>query len=256
MRYQVLLLNVSNDLYQALDYRLQGVDVDFTMASNHQDVMHLSTERSFHLIVLHFLEVDVHNEFLITLRSASYAPLVVLLNLYDAKRACSVLHTGVDLCIEAEWPVDLIADHILAQFRRFAAYTHDKGTQGNDFQVGDIYIDPLRHVVRVKERSVRLRPREFNLLLYFMKHPNIVLTDERICKGAWRMDYTESVSRSVHELRKRIETDPSRFCYIETIHRIGYRFTGYLSEICDNYGNTAQKRGCQKSRNVIKWEYE
>ncbi len=234
MRYQVLLLNISNDLYHALDYRLQGMDVDFTIVSNHQDVIHHNAERTFHLIVLHFLGTALHNEFLIALRNASYAPIVVLLNQYDEKRACSVLHTGVDLCIGAEWSVDLTADHILAQFRRFAAYTHDKGIRGSDFQVGDIYIDPLRRVVRVKERSIRLRPREYELLLYFMKHPDMVLTPQQICKGAWGMDYTESVGRAVYELRKKIEADPSQSCYIETIHRIGYRFTGYLSETCDN----------------------
>ncbi len=234
MRYQVLLLNISNDLYHALYYRLQGLDVDFTIVSNFQDVIHLSAERTFHLIVLCFLGAALHNEFLITLRNASYAPIVVLLNQYDAKRACSVLHTGVDLCVGAEWPADLTADHILAQFRRFAAYTHDKGTRGSDFQVGDIYIDPLRRVVRVKERSIRLHPREYELLLYFMEHPDMVLSPQQICKGAWGVDYTESVGRSVYELRKKNEADPGQSCYIKTIHRIGYRFTGYLSETCDN----------------------
>ncbi|MBD5152028.1 MAG: response regulator transcription factor [Oscillibacter sp.] len=234
MRYRVLLLNVSNNLHHALTHRLQGMDVDFTLASSYQNLVRLCAEHSFHLIVLHFPDTALCNEFLIALRRVSYTPTVVLLDQYDAESACSVLESGADLCIETEWPVDLTADHIMAQFRRFAAYAHDKNAQGHDFQVGDIYIDPLRRVVRVKERSVRLRPREFELLLYFMQHPDMVLTPQKICKGAWGMDYTESVGRSVYELRKKIEADPSKSCYIKTIYRIGYRFTGHLSEICDN----------------------
>lgn len=122
----------------------------------------------------------------------------------------------------------------MAQFRRYAAYDHYKNTKSNDFQVGDIYIDPSRCVVRVKERSVRLRPREFSLLLYFMQHPNIVLTANQICKGAWGLDYTQPVGRAVHELRKQIEANPNQPCYIKTVYRMGYRFTGYLSKTCDN----------------------
>lgn len=234
MRYQVLLFNVPSDLYHALTHRLQGMDVDFTFVSSHNNLVHLCTEHPFHLVILHFPEVALCNEFLIALRRVSYTPTIVLLDQYDADRACSALQSGADLCVGTKWPVDLAADHIMAQFRRFAAYTHDKSTQEHDFQVGDIYIDPLRRVVRVKERSVRLRPREFELLLYFMEHPDIVLTPQQICKGAWGMDYTESVGRSVYDLRKKIEANPSQSCYIETIHRIGYRFTGHLGEICDN----------------------
>ena len=234
MRYQVLLLNVSGDLHHALAHRLQGMDVDFTLVSSHQNMVHICTEHSFHLIVLHFPDTALCNEFLIALRRVSYTPTIVLLDQYDAERACSVLESGADLCIGTDWPVNLAADYIMAQFRRFAAYIHEKSTQEHDFQVGDIYIDPLRYVVRVKERSVRLRPREFELLQYFMEHPDVVLTPQQICKGAWGIDYTESVGRSVYELRKKIEDNPSQSCYIKTIHRIGYRFTGYLSETCDN----------------------
>ena len=234
MRYQILLLDISNDLHHALTHRLQGMDVDFTTVHTHQNVIHLCEGQPFHLVVLHFSQIALCNEFLIAMRRVSYAPTVLVLDQYDTEIACSALQSGADLCIGAEWPIDLTADHIMAQFRRHAAYAHVKGTQGSDFQVGDIYIDPSRYVVRVKERSVRLRPREFTLLLYFMEHPDIVLTPKQICNGAWGQDYSESVGRSVYELRKQIETNLSQSCYIKTIYRRGYQFTGHPGEICDN----------------------
>ena len=126
MRYQVLLLNVSGDLHHALAHRLQGMDVDFTLVTSHQNMVRLCEEHSFQLIVLHFPDTAPCNEFLIALRRISYTPTIVLLDQYDAKRACSVLESGADLCIGTDWPVNLAADHIMAQFRRFAAYTHEK----------------------------------------------------------------------------------------------------------------------------------
>ena len=234
MRYQILLLDIPNNLHHALMHRLQGMDVDFMIASSSQNMVHLYAGLPFHLAVLHFSEPAHCNEFLIDLRRMSYVPAIVLFDQYDAKTACSALQSGADLCIGTDWPVDLAADHIMAQFRRYVAYTHDKGVRGGDFQVGDIYIDPSRCVVRVKERSVKLRPREFELLLYFMEHPNKVLTAEQLCNGAWGVDYPQSVGRSVHELRKQIEINPGSSGYIKTVHRMGYQFTGYPVENCDD----------------------
>ncbi|NCE65099.1 DNA-binding response regulator [Pseudoflavonifractor sp. 524-17] len=234
MRYQVLVLDIHHDLQNALKYRFQGMDADFITALTYQDAIRLCAGQPFHLIILCFSEAVSCVEFLVALRRTSYAPAIVLFNPYDIKNACSALQSGADLCIGAEWPVELAADHIMAQFRRYAAYTHDKGVQVCDFQVGDIYIDPSRCVVRVKERSVKLRPREFSLLLYFMEHPNRVLTSDQICRGAWGMDYPQSVGRSVHELRKQIDANPAQSCYIKTVYRMGYRFTGHSNETCDN----------------------
>ena len=164
MRYQILLLDIPDELHHALEHRFQGININFITVSTCRSATHLCAERPFHLAVLHFSEIALCNEFLIDLRHTSYAPAITVLDQYNVKDACSALQSGADVCVGAKWPVDLAADHIMAQFRRYAAYTHDKGTQARDFQVGDIYIDPSRCVVRVKERSVRLRPREFALL--------------------------------------------------------------------------------------------
>ncbi len=131
--------------------------------------------------------------------------------------------------------MDLTADHIMAQFRRYTGYDQHSAQERQDFQIDDIYIDPARCVVRVKERSVRLRPREFSLLHYFMKHPDEVLSAERICENAWNMDagYGRGISQPIYLLRQAIEPDPENPRYIHTVHRVGYHFTPNFVEICD-----------------------
>ena len=82
-------------------------------------------------------------------------------------------------------------------------------------------------------RPVSLRHREFSLLLYFMRNPNMVLSAERICESAWGMEYTQPIDRAIHELRKQIEPNPRQPRYIHTVHRVGYRFVEYFSETCE-----------------------
>ena len=94
-------------------------------------------------------------------------------------------------------------------------------------------------MVKVRGQPVNLRPREFSLLLYFMRNINIVLTAEQICEHAWGMEgsYNRGVSGPIAILRKMIEPDTANPRYIETVSRIGYRFTAYHSEICDDYSD-------------------
>lgn len=116
----------------------------------------------------------------------------------------------------------MIADLAYAQLRRYTEYNHysDPGkAEIASFQVGDIFIDPARRIVEVRGQLVSLRPREFSLLLYFMRNPNIVLTSEQICEQAWGMEgsYNQGVSGPIAILRKSIEPDKSQPHYIKTV---------------------------------------
>lgn len=235
MRYQVLLLDVPKDFYSSLKYRFQGMDVDFIMAITLRDAASLCAQKQFHLIMLNASDDAAFHEYLRAIRRVNYAPIVVLLDAYSTGDACAVLRSGADLCVGTGWPIELATDHIMAQFRRYTAYNHREEHRKQDFQIGDIYIDPSRHVVQVKGRNVELRPREFRLLLYFMRNPKRILTAEQICEKAWGNEgsYTQGVSGPIAILRKAIEPDPAHPIYIKTVKTFGYYFTEYNSGTCD-----------------------
>ena len=72
-----------------------------------------------------------------------------------------------------------------------------------------------------------MRPREFSLLLYFMEHPDVILSADHICTNAWDMEagYDRGISQPIYLLRQAIEPNPEKPVYIRTVHRLGYRFT-------------------------------
>lgn len=238
VRYQVLLLDIPKDFYSSLKHGFQGIDVDFIVAITLRDAANLCAQQQFHLIVFNAHDDTAFHEYLIAIRRVNYAPIVVLLDAYSTGSACAALRSGADLCVGTGWPIELVTDHIMAQFRRYTAYKNTQTRHGEnaaDFQKGDIYIDPLRNVVRVREKSVRLRRREFLLLLYFMKNPKMILTAEQICENAWGNEgsYAQGVSGPIAILRKAIEPDPTHPIYIKTVKTFGYCFTEYNSETCD-----------------------
>lgn len=236
MRHQVLILDIPANLYQAIKSRFEGMNANFIIARNTQHATFLCIEQQFHLIILRFCSDTPYCELLITMRHISCAPIIALFDIDDIENLRNALQAGADLCVGTKWAVELVADYILAQFRRYTEYNHHTDPQGVEdapFRKGDISIDLIRHIVEVRGQPVNLRKREYSLLLYFMQHPNAVLTADQICENAWGMDYTQPVGKSVHELRRLIESNPSKPCYIHTVYRVGYRFTPHFSETCE-----------------------
>ena len=83
-------------------------------------------------------------------------------------------------------------------------------------------------VARNGER-IKLTPKEFELLAYFVKRPGRVLSREKLLNGVWGYDYvgqTRMVDMHVSHLREKLEDDPKHPVYIQTARGFGYRFNG------------------------------
>ncbi len=94
-------------------------------------------------------------------------------------------------------------------------------------RAGDLEVDVSRHEVRRAGREIALRPREFLLLEYLMRHPGQVLSRDRILERVWGYTYggeTRTVDVHVRWLREKVEADPAQPQHIRTVRGFGYRF--------------------------------
>ncbi len=97
------------------------------------------------------------------------------------------------------------------------------------FKYPDFTVDLERVKVMVKDQTVALTPKEFELLAYFIKRPGRVLSREKLLNGVWGYDYvgqTRMIDMHVSHLREKLEPDPKKPKYIETLRGFGYRFNG------------------------------
>jgi len=100
------------------------------------------------------------------------------------------------------------------------------------FQFGDCKLDFAAHKLLRKDKEVTLTAKEFRLLEFFAKRPGRALTRDQILDGVWGNDIMvndRSVDRCVATLRAKIEPDPHRPRYVQTIRDIGYRFECVLN---------------------------
>lgn len=237
MIYNVLTVGLPDKLIETLQGLIIQYDLNFTVSKTTREASRLLEQQVFHLLIigLDYLKSIHQADWLTDIRRVSFVPLIVLSSTPD-QDVKSMVHIGADMCISVGPPFSTIANHAYAQLRRYTEYNYYDNPisiETAPFRRGDIYIDPTQQKVKVCGQSVSLRHREFSLLLYFMRNPGIVLSAGQICENAWGMEYTQPIDRAIHELRKQIESNPRQPCYIQTVHRVGYRFTAYSSETCE-----------------------
>lgn len=92
---------------------------------------------------------------------------------------------------------------------------------------GELLIDPGTREVRVQDELVSLTALEFDLLRTLASRPGFVFSRSRLLDRAWGTNYfvgEHAVDQHVTNLRKKLDDDPARPHYIETVRGVGYRF--------------------------------
>jgi DNA-binding response OmpR family regulator len=92
---------------------------------------------------------------------------------------------------------------------------------------GNLVLSPSSHELLRDGVAVALRPREFALLEFLMRHPGQVFTRDVILEKVWGLTYpgeTRTVDVHVRWIREKIEDDPSNPVHLMTVRSVGYKF--------------------------------
>jgi DNA-binding response OmpR family regulator len=90
-----------------------------------------------------------------------------------------------------------------------------------------IEVDPGGREVRIRGEEAQLTVREFDLLLFLMRHPGQVFSRDQLMDAVWDFSFytdTSTVTVHVRRLRSKIEEDPSEPRWLQTVWGVGYRF--------------------------------
>jgi two-component system KDP operon response regulator KdpE len=147
-------------------------------------------------------------------------PIVVLSSREDEAGKVQALDLGADDYITKPFGMN----ELLARIR--AALRHRLQQQGERpvFRVGDLSVDLIRRIVKVRGEEVKLSPKEYELLRTLVQHAGKVLTHRFLLQEVWG-DATDSQYLRVYvrQLRQKLEADPERPQYILTETGVGYR---------------------------------
>ncbi|HEV8487703.1 MAG TPA: response regulator transcription factor [Blastocatellia bacterium] len=160
------------------------------------------------------------------LRTVSKIPIIVLSVRGEEQIKVEALDAGADDYVTKPFGMDELLARIRAALRRAPEQQADDPAS-TVLEAGDFRIDLETRSVAVQTREVHLTPKEYDLLVYLIRHPGKVLTHRTLLAAIWGGNYveqTEYLRVFVGQLRKKIEPDPSSPRYVLTEPWIGYRF--------------------------------
>ncbi len=158
------------------------------------------------------------------LRKLSPVPIIVLSVKGEERTKVEALDSGADDYITKPFGMDELLARIRAALRRTVASPSRELTE---IELGDFHVDLEARSVAVRNNNLHLTPKEYELLVYLIRHAGKVLTHRILLGAIWGGDYTEQTEYLrvfIGQLRKKIEPDPGNPRYILTEPWIGYRF--------------------------------
>ena len=154
-------------------------------------------------------------------RRLAQTPIIVLSVRDKDAMKVAALDDGADDYLTKPFSMPELLARVRSQLRR----TAQPDVAEVNLTVGDFLIEIEAHTVAVRGRSIHLTPKEFDLLLLFVRNPHRVLTHKTLLRSIWGSagaDQPEYLRVLIAQLRKKIDV-PGEPSHIESEPWVGYR---------------------------------
>lgn len=212
---------LANLIKRALEKERHVVEV----ASNGEDGFDLAASGTFDAVILDVMlpkknGLDVCRN----LRQMEVSTPILMLTAKDSvSDRVAGLDCGADDYLTKPFAIEELLARLRALFRRQPQFQ-----EVDKLEVADLVLDTVRGEVYRAGKPIDLTPKEFALLEYLMRHPNQVLSRERIIENVWGYDSDASlnvVDIYVHFLRRKVDKGfPTQL--IRSVRGMGYKIQG------------------------------
>ena len=222
----VLVTDDDPDLRRVLRKTLDALGFEVSESANGEQAVRAVAVRQFHAVLMDVNMPGIGGiEACREIRKNAPRLQILMLTVRDREAdKIAALDAGADDYITKPFSIPELAARLRSAVRRSATTLLDSRMP---ISIGEIEVDPERRLVRKSGAILRLTPKEFDLLHYLMSHPGIPIAHSRLLRAVWGEEYgqeLEYLRTFVHQLRKKLETDPSDPEYLLTELHFGYRF--------------------------------
>jgi two-component system response regulator ResD len=226
---KILVVDDEPNIREVVDRYLRRDGYTVVSAADGEEALWLYQRERPDLVVLDLMLPKLGGiEVCRQLRVEGRVPLIMLTARGEEEDRIVGLGLGADdYVVKPFSPRELVA-RVGAVLRR-ASETTPGGVKEKVLAFDELQIDPNSREVTVRGTLVTLTAREFDLLHYLALRPRQVFTRDQLMDVVWGYTFaaeTSTVTVHVRRLREKIETDPARPRYLQTVWGVGYRFNG------------------------------
>jgi two-component system KDP operon response regulator KdpE len=221
VRQRILVVDDEPQFLRALSTNLRGAGYEVTTAATAADALSAAALTPPDAVVLDLVLPDASGtEVCRELRTWSTAPILLVSAVGDEGEKIAALDAGADDYVTKPFAVGELLARLRAALRR-------AGPPGKPLiEIGDLRIDLEKSLVTKEGALVRLTPHEYRILRFLAQNEGKLLTHRAILREVWGPSYgaeSNYLHVYVSQLRRKIETDPTRPRYLLTEPGAGYR---------------------------------
>jgi DNA-binding response OmpR family regulator len=216
---------IVEDEEQIAEMVKEGLEMDHhqvDLAHNGRDGLLLAREQEYDGIVLDLLLPELNGvEACREIRGLKVSTPIIMLTACDTTSdRIKGLNAGADDYLVKPFALNELLARVRALLRRSQDY------KGNILKVGDLVMDTLHHRAWRGEKELKLTPKEYEILAYMMRRPNIVCTRTMLNDHIWGFDTvfndTNTIDSFINHLRRVVDRGQKNKL-IHTVRHIGYK---------------------------------
>ena len=223
---KILIIEDDEALLQTLKTALELENFEVMSATDGQEGFERACEKKSDLILLDWVLPSMNGlEVCQSLRSKNIETPIIILSGQKREEIDKVLglECGADDYILKPFGTSELVARVKAVLRR----TRLDDMKLTEYSFGDIRIDFKKQTTHKGKKEIHLTTKEYSLLKLLMSHEGEVVSRETILNAVWGYDKfptTRTVDTFIHNLRKKIERDPSHPIHLLTVPWSGYKF--------------------------------
>jgi len=227
---RILVVEDDPDISHLLEINLMDIAFQVDVVNNGVDGLNRASNHDYQLIVLDLMLPGMDGlELCRRLRSQSVNIPVLMLTARSSELDRVLgLELGADDYLTKPFSIKELQARVKAILRRVEFSAKQLAANPDEkIEVASLLIDVSGRNVFIDHQPVELTAKEFDLLLYFARHPGRVYSRGQLLDYVWGYShngYEHTVNSHINRLRKKIEKNPQQSQYIETVWGVGYRF--------------------------------
>ncbi len=224
---QVLIVEDEVSFSDALSFMLRKEGFEVVVAADGNSGLEIFLRQGADIVLLDVMLPGISGtEVCRRLRQVSKVPIIMLTAKDSEIDKVVGLELGADDYVTKPFSSRELVARVRAVLRRQSAID-DLDPVGSELKSGPVVMDVDRHIVMVNGEEVKLPLKEFELLELLLRNAGRVLTRTQLIDRIWGTSYvgdTKTLDVHVKRIRSKIEPDPARPQYLETVRGLGYKF--------------------------------
>ena len=228
-KIRILIVEDEEKILQVLEAYLEKEGYEVRRAIDGSKALEIFKAEEIHLLILDRMLPKISGEEVCRqIRGFSTVPILMLTAKIEENDKLEGLAIGADDYVTKPFSPREVVGRVKALLRR-SYRDHQPLAELLHFNNGELEVDINRVQVRFRGEKVNLTPNEYRLLMIFLSHPGQVFSREQLLEKAFGFDYDgfdRTIDTHIKNIRQKIERDPKKPIYIQTVYGMGYKFGG------------------------------